>query len=142
MREVIVDLHKMDGLIQVSNLQYGHDEAANLYYAQVLEEHGVTQAQFDSSLVWYTDHPQLFDKIYPKVIAQLEREKGEFLTAHTEELNLLPNTHDDRPDKDKGQALTEEQLDSLLWVIENGYPSMWQPLPRPFKGPLVHYLID
>ena len=66
MREVLVDLHKTDALLQVSGLQYGHNEALDIYYAQVLEKHGSTQAQFDSSIVWYTAHPLLFDKIYPK----------------------------------------------------------------------------
>ena len=77
MREIMVDLHKTDAMLQISGLTQGYDEAKNIYYAQVLEKHGTTQAQFDSSLVWYTAHPQLFDKIYPKVIADLQAEEKE-----------------------------------------------------------------
>ena len=45
MRRVLADLHKTDALVQSLGLQYGHDEALNIYYAQVLEKHGITQAQ-------------------------------------------------------------------------------------------------
>ena len=40
-----------------------------------MAKHGVTQAQFDSSLVWYTDHPLLFNRVYPKVLDQLKAEQ-------------------------------------------------------------------
>ena len=53
MREVLVDLHKTDALLQISGLQNASIEEKNLYYAQVLKKHGITQAQFDSSIVWY-----------------------------------------------------------------------------------------
>ena len=49
MREIMVDLHKTDAMLQISGLTQGYDEAKNIYYAQVLEKHGTTQAQFDSS---------------------------------------------------------------------------------------------
>ena len=63
MRDVLVDLHKTDALLQMAGQQNIPIEEKNLYYAQVLKKHGITQAQFDSSIVWYTAHPQLFDKI-------------------------------------------------------------------------------
>ena len=63
MRSVLVDLHTTDALLQMSGKQFLAAEEKSLYYAQVLETHGITQAQFDSSIVWYTAHPQLFDKI-------------------------------------------------------------------------------
>ena len=130
---MLVDLHKTDAMLQLSGLQYGHDEAANIYYAMTLERHGVTQAQFDSSLVWYTAHPLLFNKIYPKVLKELAREKEDFSTAHAEELLLGPMTkeelehaHATRPTR----TFTKTQLDSVLWVAQHGYPTLWQPLPK------------
>ena len=72
MRDILIDLHKTDGLLQVCGYQHGYDETRNIYYAMVLEKHGITQAQFDSSLVWYTNNPQIFNKIYPKVMERLE----------------------------------------------------------------------
>jgi len=133
MREVLVDLHKTDALLQLSGLQYGHDEAANIYYAMTLERHGVTQAQFDSSLVWYTAHPQLFDKIYPKVLKELQREREAFIAAHEEELLVRAMPKDelvlDLPAK-QARTFTKSQLDSVLWVAQHGYPTLWSPLPE------------
>lgn len=74
MRDVLYDLHLTDGAIQVAGYIYSHDEEVAGYYKNVLDKHGITQAEFDSSLVWYTDNPQIFNKIYPKVIARLEKD--------------------------------------------------------------------
>ena len=132
----MVDLHKTDALLQVAGMQYGHNDAADIYYAEVLEKHGVTQAQFDSSLVWYTAHPQLFDKIYPKVLAKLDAEREAFEAAHEAELTFRPSLYTPRPKKKP--ALTKHQLDSMLWVTQHGYPTYWEPLPER----LVHDTVD
>ena len=124
----MVDLHKTDALLQVAGLQYGHNDVADIYYAEVLEKHGVTQAQFDSSLVWYTAHPQLFDKIYPKVLAQLDAEREAFEAAHEQELNARPTFRSFAPKPKKKPALTQHQLDSILRVTQHGYPVLWEPV--------------
>ena len=74
MRDLLYDLHRVDGMVDASNMDWGYDEVLARYYQHVLDKHGVTQAQFDSSLVWYTDNPALFDKIYPKVLARLDED--------------------------------------------------------------------
>ena len=72
MQSLLYDMHRADGILQESGLGYGHDEALGKYYEQVLEKHGLTQEQFDSSLVWYTKNPKRFEHIYPKVITWLQ----------------------------------------------------------------------
>ena len=134
MRKVLVDLHKTDALLQVAGLNYGHEEAKNMYYAQVLEKHGITQAEFDSSLVWYTAHPQLFDKIYPKVVRQLQAEETAFLARYEEELKHLPEFAE--PSLAEAMPLTRAQLDSLLWVAQHGYENSWNRRPTLFLSPL------
>ncbi len=133
MRDVMVDLHKTDALIQASGLMYGHSEQNAIYYAQVMEKHGITQAQFDSSLVWYTAHPKFFDKIYPRVIHKLEEEQEQFLALHEAELEdiMLPDTPIPAP------RLTPYQLDSMLWVNMYGYPSSWNPLMHNLENQLL-----
>ena len=63
MRDVLYDLHRVDGALQTAGYNYGHTQEVAAYYKSVLDKHGVTQAQFDSSLVWFTDNPQIFNKI-------------------------------------------------------------------------------
>ena len=72
MRDVLYDLQRVDGALQTAGYNYGHTQEVAAYYKSVLDKHGVTQAQFDSSLVWFTDNPQIFNRIYPSVIARLE----------------------------------------------------------------------
>ena len=133
MRKLLVDLHKTDALLQINGLNYASTEDKAIYYAQVLEKHGVTQAEFDSSLVWYTAHPQLFDKIYPKVVKDLKAEEDAFVTMHAEALHLTPEPANEIPEQIE---FTQADLDSAIWVMQHGYPSSWQPLP------LMHDLED
>ena len=74
MQDVLYDLHRADGAIQVAGYNYLHDQEVAGYYKNVLDKHGINQAQFDSSLVWYTDNPQRFIRIYPEVIKRLEED--------------------------------------------------------------------
>ncbi len=43
------------------------------YYGKTLQSLGYTQAQFDSSLAFYTKSPEEFDAIYDKVIIELSK---------------------------------------------------------------------
>ena len=143
---MLVDLHKTDALLQVTGLQYGHEEAKGIYYAQVLANHGITQAQFDSSLVWYTAHPQLFDKIYPKVLAQLQSEEAAFIAMHDADLQLQPQfgsgiqSLSDTPQSPVMPPFTIRQLDSVLWVTRHGHLHSWNPYAP--DGGSVHDTID
>lgn len=74
MTRLLIDLHKADGIIYVAGKQYGYSEEKTICYQNVLNKYHVSQAQFDSSLVWYTANPKIFEKIYIDVIAELEEE--------------------------------------------------------------------
>jgi len=134
MRDIIVDLHKTDALLYTKHVRNGDYEGRTIYYAQVMEKHGTTQAQFDSSLVWYTAHPNLFNKIYPKVLAELKEEEQAFLDLHPE---FNANARLLKGDKKESVVeFTKWQFDSTLWVSQHGYPHSWNPLVRDFKDEL------
>lgn len=133
MRDVIVDLHKADALMDVTGVSRYNTEVRSLYYAQVMESHGITQAQFDSSLVWYTAHPQLFDKIYPRVMKRLEKEKEEYLAQHPELENQNLNALEETAQKQETRPFTTSDLDSVLWVTLHSYGSSWEQWKRPFS---------
>lgn len=88
MRDVLYDLHRMDGALQTAGYNYGHDEEVSAYYQSVLDSHGITQAQFDSSLVWFTDNPQIFNKIYPNVVARLQADMDYEIELRDERVEL------------------------------------------------------
>ncbi len=133
MRELIIDLHKTEALMDETGLSRYNSEVRSVYYAQVLEKHGTTQAQFDSSLVWYTAHPQLFDKIYPKVLKALEEEEKTFREAHPELAGDISSRQQDETPQQETRPFTTSDLDSVLWVTLHGYGSSWERWQRPFS---------
>ena len=123
MRNVLYDLHRADGAIQVAGYNYSHDQEVVGYYKNVLDRHGITQEQFDSSLVWYTDNPQIFNKIYPKVIERLEAdfEVEKQIREANREKKLIK--------KDASDASPKRQLrdiEELKKEMQNGYENPWK----------------
>lgn len=90
MVDVLVDLHKTEAILTVAGYNFGHEEEFGKCYYVVLDKHGITQAQFDSSLVWYTKHPERFDKIYPKVVARLESDLKTWEEEHPTMVEAKP----------------------------------------------------
>jgi len=73
MEDILVDMHFTEGVLTEAGLLSGHEDEVRGYYAAVLARHGITQAEFDTAIVWYTRHSVKFEKIYPKVQARLEK---------------------------------------------------------------------
>lgn len=65
----------------------------NLYHHAVLEKYGVSEAEFDSSLVYYCSHADKFEKIY-KNVSQRLKEQALLLGASTSELNKYAQLSD------------------------------------------------
>ena len=123
MRGVLYDLHRADGAIQVAGYNYSHDQEVAGYYKNVLEKHGITQAQFDSSLVWFTDNPQIFNKIYPKVIELLEADfevERQIREANREKKFAKKDAKNDTP---KRQL---RDIEEVKREIRNGYENPWK----------------
>jgi len=131
MRAVLADLHKTDAMLQTVGWRIRDYEVKDLYYAQTLARHGVSQAQFDSSLVWYTAHPQFFNKIYPKVLQDLEAEEAAYAALHEAELAALRSQ--ESVERSQEAEISKADLDSILWVTQHGRPSSWQPLVHDLK---------
>lgn len=123
MRVVLVDLHKTEAMLQVAGLGIKDQDIKSIYYAQVLERHGVTQAEFDSSLVWYTAHPQLFDKIYPKVMADLKKEEEKYVA-------LLAEQEGGEVQKETKPIWPYTQLNRPCWDVPLMHDSVNQLFPE------------
>ena len=110
---VLTDLHRMDGMLQVSGALRNPKTDEMAYYDAVLESHNVTRAQFDSSLVWYTRHPQRFNKLYPRVLKNLEAEHDLYVDE-SEQLRLIREQR-----KQHFEMFTYELV---LGSVQHGYP--------------------
>lgn len=74
---VITDLHLMDVAFnekKISILEYQKREA---YKQSVFEKHKITSSDFDSSLVWYSNHPEKLELVYNEVVERLQEMNAE-----------------------------------------------------------------
>lgn len=70
MEEVLYDYHIAQYM--ASNLSFDERYKSHLYVEAVFEKHGITEAQFDSSLVYYNRHIDEISDIYAHVKSKLE----------------------------------------------------------------------
>lgn len=70
MVEILTDQY----IMQSAFVQKGAptDDLASYYFNNLLENHHVTEAEFDSAIVWYTAHLDVYEKLYDKVIDRLK----------------------------------------------------------------------
>lgn len=74
MESLLVDIHKSEAIIEKDYNKYGSIEQKKQMRNAVLRKHGVDQAAFDSSLMWYGHHLPMYIKIYNNVIERLKSE--------------------------------------------------------------------
>ena len=72
MEKLMVEIHVLEGSLRASGNAYDRGETSQKYYQALFYKFGITEAEFDSSLVWYTKHPKKFEKIYLNVVASVD----------------------------------------------------------------------
>lgn len=117
---VLTDLHRMDGILQVKGVHRDPNADEEAYYDAVLAANGVTRAEFDSSLVWYTMHPQRFNKLYPRVLKNLEAEHELYVDESAQQQVLLAQR------KEHFAVFTYELV---VASVQHGYPLKDYSLP-------------
>ena len=71
MEKLLYDYH----LVQSMSSEYASDEyKEKLYFKYVFAKHNVTEAEFDSSLVWFNRYPKHMFRIYQNLEQRLEGE--------------------------------------------------------------------
>ena len=122
MRNVLYDLHRADAAIQVAGYSYLNDQEVAGYYKNVLDKHGITQAEFDSSLVWYTDNPQIFNKIYPKVLERLEADFEVEKRIREKQRQAIMAKRSDNT----GEAVSLREIDEVMNEMQKGLENPWK----------------
>lgn len=75
MADLLVDVYKGEAFIEASSGSYASDSMRKLVKQSVLLAHGVTQQQFDSSLMWYGKHIEDYVEVYKDVESKLSKEE-------------------------------------------------------------------
>ncbi|MDR3706465.1 MAG: DUF4296 domain-containing protein [Paludibacteraceae bacterium] len=70
MTSVMIDLYLFDGSASVKQIPVG-DSTRIPYYNAILKKHGITLAQYDSSMVWYAKHTPILQKMHQRVVDSL-----------------------------------------------------------------------
>lgn len=74
MADILFDYHLAEGMQNV--LQDNDSIAMRAYELSILNKYGVSKADFDSSLVYYTRHTAMLEKVYDDVVDRLNRESS------------------------------------------------------------------
>lgn len=73
MQDLLYDYHLASTMS--SSLPYTESYQKDAYFDYVFQKHHVTEAEFDSSMVWYTRHAEELATIYRSLQERLEREE-------------------------------------------------------------------
>ncbi len=73
MIEVFQDLYIVDAMMKNRRDEFKSDAYKDALINSVLQKHGITQAQLDSSLVWYSDNITFYSAIQDTVAARLQK---------------------------------------------------------------------
>lgn len=76
MRQFLVELHQLEAVMANAPQSISEREQV-YYYNSLLVKHGISKADFDSSLVFYTKNPKVFERIYGGVVQQLEARQND-----------------------------------------------------------------
>jgi len=114
---ILTDMHFTDGVLFASKLNKRMDKEKVSMYNYVFKKNDISRADFDATVLYYTQHTDKYQELYKEVLARLEKQKTE--------INAL-----------KEPEIIEE-LDSLnLWPLK----SSWN-LPQDGKTNPISYKI-
>lgn len=73
MAELMADVRVADAVINVNRADWANRASREALKAAIFERHGVTQAQFDSSLVWYGHNIGVYQDVTDRTIEILDK---------------------------------------------------------------------
>ena len=91
--EILVDVHVTDAMLtnqQLYDRKYAKDSTKS-YYNWIYIKHKVNKEDFDKTMEFYTNHPELFNKLYDDVLNNLHKKETEIVgdsTANDVESNV------------------------------------------------------
>lgn len=112
MENVLYDFHIAKAMGE--DIPYNEGYKRVLYIETVYKKHGITQADFDTSMVWYARHPDVLTKVYEKVNQRLKTER--------DGINHLIALRDNKPK----ESLPGDSIN--VWIWQHIYELTGMPL--------------
>ena len=73
MRLLLTDMHLADAMITSDPYTFQNDDDKNALYQSVFDKHRVTQAVYDSSLVWYGKNLDVYMQVYKMALIDVNK---------------------------------------------------------------------
>lgn len=73
MAKLMADIHQANAVVEQNPNIYASDSAKQQLLQSVFAKHGTTEAQFDTSLMWYGHNLDIYKDVYENVVEILEK---------------------------------------------------------------------
>jgi hypothetical protein len=73
MKDVLVDMQIAEEMVKTDPAVFPGNEEKNALYRSVFRKHSVTEAEYDSSLIWYGKHLDTYMRIYKSALGEVQK---------------------------------------------------------------------
>ncbi|MGM9868721.1 MAG: DUF4296 domain-containing protein [Sodaliphilus sp.] len=87
--DFLYDLYRLEAIIESNPDMFPTDSVKRVAKQSLFQKHGITQADYDSSMVWYAANFQAYSTVHKKVVMRLQEDKAQL----TKELIKAPQDH-------------------------------------------------
>jgi hypothetical protein len=105
MRKVLYDMQMAEAMVETEFEKYKTNEEKQQLYDAVFAKHKITQAKYDSSLIWYGENMDLYMSIYKLVLKDIEKD--------------IAAMGDIKQDPLSGEMAAKDSLD--VWIQRNAF---------------------
>lgn len=75
---ILTEVHISEAILREMKTDTKHKEkTAQNYYSEIFAKHGITRHQYEKSIEYYQQHPEIYQDIYEKVITRLSQKQTE-----------------------------------------------------------------
>lgn len=123
MADLMVDLYKAESIIEDNVNTYRDDSLKMTVRQSVMMKHGITQAQLDTSLIWYSHNLDVYKEVYKDIIAQLEDEQRELSKSDFTSVSIVASS-DIKPSEPRYREVGDTADiwgRSRTWVLLPGF---------------------
>ena len=105
MRNVLYDMQIAEAIVETNNETYVTSDKRQVVYDAVFAKHNITQADYDSSLVWYGKHMDLYMSIHKLVLKDVNEK--------------IADLGDIKPNPLSGEMSNKDSID--IWIYNRSF---------------------
>ena len=102
MAMLLADIHEADAVVTFDKQHYKEDSTKEVLCESIFAKHGVSEEQFDTSLIWYGHNLDVYTEVYDNVVEILKdrqkriiaeaKEAGEKMTLSGDSVDIWAST--------------------------------------------------